>query len=173
MFCKSQLAFVNPSILVIQGVHMLRKKFIFFLCFGHSTIAVAYLKSCGMLRGKGMITHRSSQLRVVLINHHPKFFSQSFSVQIPLDPCLPSRLRQCHQWTHWGCLNPTVHVTNKNFEQYHKWILSQTFQVSVPVWDINFSFLGQLWVSVMRSGYKPAHSHQLITQSVTQDGWIQ
>lgn len=165
VFCKGQLAFVNPSILVIKGIHMLRKKWIFFLCFGHSTVAVESKKLCNAKREWNDNSQILTAHGVVLINQHPKFFSQSFCVQVPLDPCLPSRLWlhptvcQCHHWTRWGCLNPTVHVTNKNAEQCHKWILSQTSQVPVVIWDINFSCLGQLWVSVMRPGYKAAHSH--------------
>lgn len=124
VLCKGQLAFVNPSILVIKGIHMLRKKWIFFLCFGHSTVAVAFLKK--LWNPKKERNDNSQVLAahgVVFINHHPKFF-QDFSVQVPLDPSLLSSL--CLHPIAW-CISElaedasvlAVHVTIKNVEEYH------------------------------------------------------
>lgn len=163
VLCKGQLALVNPCILVMKGIHMLRKKWIFFLCFGHSTVAVAFLKK--LWNPKKERNDNSQVLAahgVVFINHHPKFF-QDFSVQVPLDPSLLSSL--CLQPIAW-CISELAEdasillsMSPTKMLKSIMWILSQTSQVHVLIWGINFSFLSQLCVSVMRSGSKPAHSY--------------
>lgn len=99
---------------------------------------------------------------VVFINHHPKF-SQGFSVQVPLDPSLPSSL--CLHPIAW-CINELsedasilLSMSSTKMSNSIMWILSQTSQVHILIWGINFSFLGQLCVAVMRLGSKPAQSH--------------